>query len=152
MDTQNPLSVPFADFSLTYIPLPEDYPILPLTDQQFQPAAYTQGQGDAIYVTIVLPLPGQMSIELPHGISYKESGERDTYKCVLQLMDDVESGLEARLALLKFSINLSDQMSPEGNWEIEVLVPKTEGGEGNEGTLGKVVMDANMLPTFEEKA
>lgn len=152
MDTQPSLPIPFASFSLNYIPLPADYPILPLNAQQCQPAAYTQGELEAIYVTIVLPLPDKMCIELPDGVSFTEGGVHDIYKCVIQLGNDVESDPDGRLAMISFSINISEGMNPAGHWEIEVLDAPGEGDEGNEGTLGKVVMDANMLPTFEPKA
>lgn len=152
MDTQIPSPIPFVDFTLKYIPLPEGYPILPLSPLQYQPAAYTQGNEESIYVTILVPLPGQMFIELPHGIGYVKGVPNDTYTCELQLTNDIESELEGRLGILSFSISLSEGMKCQGQWEIAVLDPASGGGEENEGSLGKVVMDANILPTMDPKA
>lgn len=148
MDTQIPSPIPFVNFTLNYAPLPECYPILELSDMQFQPAAYTQGDEDNIYVTILVPLPGQMFIELPQGIGYQKALPKDTYTCVIQLINDNDSESEGRLGMLSFSINVSEGMQCHAQWEIVVLNPDIPGE--NETSLGKVVMDANILPTLEE--
>ena len=93
-----------------------------------------------------------MFIELPQGIGYLKGVPNDTYTCEIQLTNDVESELEGRLGILSFSISLSEGMKCQGQWEIVVLDPPGGGEGGNEGNLGKVVMDANILPTMDPKA
>lgn len=150
MDTKIPSPIPFTNFELNYSPLPLDYPRLPLASLEFQPAAYTQGNEKTIYVTIIVPLPKQMFIVLPSGIGYIMDGDRNVYTCEIQLMNDLDSANTGRLGIMSFSIDISEGMSCEGRWDIQVIDPESGGGNGNSGGLGKVVMDANILPTLEE--
>jgi hypothetical protein len=148
MNKHIPSPIPFINFDLNYSPLPPNYPVHQLSPLEFQPAAYTQGDKNHIYVTIVLPLPGQLFIELPNGIGYRRDGVKHVFTCEIQLMNDLDSQPTGRLGIMGFSIDIAEGMSCESQWEI--LVSEIEGGE-NDTSLGKVVMDANILPTLEDK-
>jgi hypothetical protein len=152
MDT-TPLPIPFEDFMLEYATLPQYYPKLPLNALQQQPAAYTQGTLERIYVTIVVPLPGNLFIDLPVQLSYIDGGEVDTYFCGIQLTNTGVSDVvtaSGRLAIISFSVVMDGEMSAEGQWKITVNNPENKGIDLGRDSLGKVVMDSNILPTFPE--
>lgn len=150
MDTTTPLPIVFSDFMLGYTTLPEYYPKLPLSALQQQPAAYTQGTVERIYVTIVLPLPGRLVVDLPIAVSYVEGGETDTYYCGIQLKYNEDEVPGGRLAIISFSVDMTGQMSAHGQWYITVNNPEQLGIDLGKDSLGKVVMDSNILPTYPE--
>lgn len=148
MDTTIPLPIEYADFMLEYATLPDYYPKLPLNALQQQPAAYTQGTSEKIYVTIIVPLPGNLYIDLPVNLSYIDGGEVDTYLCGIQLNNGDLSAPGGRLGIISFSVLMAGDMSPEGQWKITVNNPASD--RLGKDSLGKVVMDSNILPTFPE--
>jgi hypothetical protein len=148
MQTDTPTPIPYINFDVNYSPLPLYYPKLPLSALEFQPAAYTQGTGGTIYVTIVIPLPEQMFIDLPVYIGFTGSREKGTYYCGIQLKNDSDGDINGRLGIMSFSIDITEQMSCHGQWEIQVTDPQH--GQLSD-SLGKVVMDANILPTEDPK-
>jgi hypothetical protein len=149
MSTQTPklTATPVAVFpnpvNVLTIPLPPDYPRLPITEMTFQPVAYNQGTGNVTFVTVLVPLlPKQMLIPATE-IIMDEGATGYTFTYAIEVETDDRYADFDRLALMSFSFLTGLPHSTPFKVSIEVLPI----GETNSAP-GKVVMDSNMDPTF----
>lgn len=123
------------------IPLPADYPRLPLGEMSFQPVAYNQGVNNVTYVTVLLPLLAKQMLIPATEISLDAGAGGYVYTYTIQIETDEGAADFDRLALMSFSFwaNLS------GNAPFKVAIEVLP--LGPTGSQGKVVMDSNMDPT-----
>ncbi|WP_343691271.1 hypothetical protein [Chitinophaga sp.] len=148
MSTMSTFEVPFTNFSCEYFALPQNYPIQPFDAQELQPATYNQIKEQAGYITVLLPLPGNLGVTLPDTLEISTDEEGVIYN--LNFLLDHEESLDenGRLAMISLSVDFPETVNTEGQWEIFVSAPAGAGGEVTilDRHLGKVVMDSNILP------
>lgn len=136
---------PLLDSQVHYIDLPEYYPQLSLAGgDNYQPAAYTEGNDTRISYAILLPIDADEVVVLPDNIEYNDDNG-GKLACLLTIITDNNSTPE-RLAMIKFSI---EPTSGAGDHPIEIMVSdgnNSKGGGLKDRHLGKVVMDSNILP------
>lgn len=127
------------------IPLPENYPRLPITEMNMQPVAYTQGISGITYVTVLLPLSPKQMAEPAQEIYKNESATDCMFTYNIQIVTDDNAADVDRLALMSFSFltHLSGSKAFKVSIEVSLLTLTSE-------ALGKVVMDSNMDPTFPQ--
>ncbi|THU39590.1 hypothetical protein FAM09_13900 [Niastella caeni] len=144
---KNQIPVYFNSFDLHYIPLPENYSILPITALGPQPAAYAQGTFEMLYVTIAIPVSGQHTLIQPEGIGLTMSDLPKTYmfRCTFAMGSD-QANVQARLALIGFSVCMPRGVAKDDLVQLSIyVIPDPKKPDDN---VGKVVMDANILPTW----
>ena len=141
------IRINFDSFELFYIELPENYPEQPIRELGPQPAAYTQGDYTNLFVTMVMPLSAQHALQQPEYMEMKISGRPETYlfECTFRLTGDNTTHISARLAIVEFSVTLPEEVNRDGSIKIAVYV--NDGAVPPDDNIGKVVMDANMIPT-----
>lgn len=148
MSTMSTFEVPFTNLSCEYFALPQAYPIQPFDAQELQPATYNQVKEQAGYITVLLPLPGNLGVTLPELLEISTDEEGAIYN--LNLLLDHEETLDdnGRLAMISLSVDFPETVSTEGQWQIFVSAPAGASGEITimDRHLGKVVMDSNILP------
>jgi hypothetical protein len=145
MSTLSTFEVSFTNLSYEYFALPASYPVQPYEAQQLQPASYTQTKDQTGFVTVILPLPGNLGVELPETLQVTADGEEVIYKLSIGLRNNDGLDENGRLAMLSFSVEFPDDISAEGKWEVEIepaAIATARGGK----LVGKVVMDSNILP------
>lgn len=148
MSTQTPklTSTPVAVFpnpvNVLTIPLPADYPQLPIGEMSFQPVAYNQGVDHVTYVTVLVPLFAGQKLITPTEISMDEDASGYVYTYTIQIETSGEAPDFDTLALMSFSFMTNLSGGAPFKVAIEVLPLVLTGGQG------KVVMDSNMDPTF----
>ena len=150
MPSLSPASTTIAVFPhpvpVFMIPLPDDYPRLPLGEVSFQPVAYNQGTGNASgnvnYVTVLVPLLAKQGLIPATEISMDGGTTGYTFTYSIQLVTDPAADDFDRLALMSFSFLTPAEAGIDFKVAIEVLPL------GNTGSQGKVVMDSNMDPTL----
>ncbi|RFM31816.1 hypothetical protein [Chitinophaga silvisoli] len=149
MSTFSTFEVPFTNFSCEYFELPASYPVQPFDDQELQPATYNQIKEQAGYLTVLLPLPGNLGVTLPDTLEISTDEEGVIYNLSLSLNHEESLDDNGRLAMISLSVDFPDIVSTEGKWQILVSAPAAAGGEVSilDRKLGKVVMDSNILPT-----
>jgi len=141
MDPINPI----VEFDVHYAPLPANYPHLPLCDHDLQPAAYTQGNADETYVLVLLPVKHHRKVTCPDTIELKTEGNTENFwLCHIVVEDDDQGCAEHQLAMIKGYVSFPGNNEKYYPWKIVVTDPTIP---GDDGTLGKVVMDSNILPT-----
>jgi hypothetical protein len=131
-----------APVNVVTLPIPPDYPILPLNNIQYQPVAYTQATPYTIFVTVLIPLLSNQTIVAPSVI--EECNDQGAYSFEYTLVINGSSGSQQpdAIALLSFSFMLSGIT----DYKVKIIV----NGDGQPDTsdpLGKVVMDSNMEPS-----
>jgi len=124
------------------IPLPEDYPRLPLGEMNFQPVAYNQGTGIVTYVTVLVPLLARQRLVPAADISMDAGTTGYTFTYTVEIVTDQNTDNFDRLAFMSFSFLTPAIVGDNFKVAIEVLPLD------NTGSQGKVVMDSNMDPTF----
>lgn len=125
--------------------MPANYPQLPLNDHDLQPAAYTQGNTDETYVLILLRVEPYRKIACPNTLQLQKESENDSsWLCYLEVEKDDPGCAEHQLAMIKGYVNFPGNNEKFYPWKIVVTDPAIP---GDDGTLGKVVMDSNILPT-----
>jgi len=149
MSTLSTFEVPFTNLSYEYFALPASYPVQPYDDQELQPATYNQIKDQAGYITILLPLSGNLGITLPDTMEISTDEEGVIYNLHLSLEHEESLDQNGRLAMISLSVDFPETVSKEGKWQIIVSAPADAGSEISilSSKLGKVVMDANILPT-----
>jgi hypothetical protein len=141
MDPINPI----VAFEVHYAPLPANYPQLPLNDHDLQPAAYTQGDADETYVLILLRVEPHRKVICPDTIELQTENQTDNFWfCHLAVEKDELGCPEHQLAMIKGHVSFPGSNERYYPWQIVVTDPAIP---GDDGTLGKVVMDSNILPT-----
>ena len=126
------------------IPLPADYPRLPITDMSFQPVAYNQGTGKVTYVTVLVPVPANYTLIPATEINMDVDVTGITYIYTIQIFPDDAAADFDRLALMSFSFITQ---TPGNNFKVAIGVSSGSSSTETEAQ-GKVVMDSNMDPTF----
>ncbi len=127
------------------IPLPQDYPRLPITEMAFQPVAYNQGTGKVTYVTVLVPLPARQTLIPAAEIIMDEAPTGTTFTYSIQNVADDTAADFDRLALMSFSF-LSP--TPGMSFKVAIEVFSSTGSATESEAHGKVVMDSDMDPTF----
>ena len=127
------------------IPLPADYPRLPITEMGYQPVAYNQGTGKVTYVTVLVPVAARQTL-IPATEIFMDAGITGiTYTYTIQIETDDSAADFDRLALMSFSFLTQVAVS---DFKVAIEVSSTTGSAESESGPGKVVMDSNMDPTF----
>jgi hypothetical protein len=149
MSTLSTFEVSFTNSSYEYFALPASYPVQPFDDQELQPATYNQVKEQAGYITILLPLPGNLGLSLPETLEISTDEEGVMYNLNLLLNHEESLDENGRLAMISLSVDFPASVNTEGKWQILVSAPAAAGGEVGilDRKLGKVVMDSNILPT-----
>jgi len=146
MSTSTPISVFPSSVPVFYVPLPDNYPKLPVTQMNLQPVAYNQGISGNTWVTVLVPLgAGQIVVPASVIIMDESADAGATFTYTIDIVSDDNSVDIDRLALMSFSFltHLSGDEPFKVVIEVKLLLPASEG-------LGKVVMDSNMDPTFPQ--
>ena len=134
----------FEKFALDNAPLPHYYPVLPIKALGHQPAVYAQGNSTTLYVAIMIPLFAGEALEQPQNADLKTSGDSETYTCECSFLVVKDGGpVSDSLAVVKFSVGLPEDLTPDTKVRVAVYVTDPIIGDN----VGKVVMDATMLPT-----
>jgi|GEM_PF-3182938 len=147
MSTLPTFEVSFTNLSYEYFALPESYPVQPFDAQELQPATYNQIKEQAGYITILLPLPGNLGVTLPDTMEISTDEEGVIYNLNLLLNHEESLDDQGRLAMISLSVDFPEMVSTEGQWQILVSAPASAGSEISiaRKKLGKVVMDANIM-------
>jgi len=124
-----------------YTELPANYPQLPLNDLWFQPAAYTQGKNNTVYVTVLIPLPPNQQVVPPETIERGQEDGSIQFIYNIELRKDGKANASDTLAYFTFSFR--PDLPAGTNFKLRISVIAAPGTD----ELGKVVMDSNMLPT-----
>jgi len=137
MSTYN-LSV--VNTEINYTDLPAGYPQLSGGDT-YQTAAYTEGTSSQISFAIVLPVDAAERVVVPGSVIYNSDNGGMIY-CTLTIIEG--DSTSEQLAMIKFSV------APQAGAEHAPITIFVDEGSTHEGLqdrkLGKVVMDANILP------
>jgi phage tail protein X len=129
------LEIPFTNLSYEYIALPEGYPVQPYNDQALQAAVYTASKGRSGYVTVLLPLTGNLAVTLPDMLEAEEA----VYHFAIGLKHDESLDDKGRLAMISMAVEFPDVVAKEGLWDVVVAW---------EDKARNVVMYTNMLPVL----
>ena len=143
----DPVFLPYFPFPLPvqYVVLPASYPRLPLSNFEFQPVAYTQSRDGIVFVTLLVPLAEKMRLGDDLEIEVIEGLDGVTYQCSISIVIDSSLGPEEWLALTSFAFP-----SDQALYKVAIEVTLDDGEGDPQGGGGRVVMDANMMPTDSE--
>jgi hypothetical protein len=146
MSNIDPVFLPYFPFPLPvqYVPLPAPYPRLPLGPVELQPVSYTQGNNGIVFVTLLVPLAAHQKLGDDLQIEVIGMPGMVTYQCSISIVIDTSFSDQDQLALTSFAFP-SDQALYKVAIEVNIDDEGTSGGGG-----GRVVMDANMMPTDPE--
>jgi len=133
-------------FEVHYAAIPENYPQLPLSSFDQQPASYTQGNASEIHVAILLPVREYRRVVYPENVSVVIEDGEPYYVCNLNVEYDARMPNERQLAMIHLQVSVAEQFNEYLNWKIIV----NDSGNDEGTPLGKVVMDSNILPTQGE--
>jgi hypothetical protein len=129
-----------VDTEINYTDLPANYPQLS-TGDTYQPAAYTEATSSQIGFAILLPVDAAERVVVPGSVLYNSDNGGMIY-CPLTIITG-DSTTE-QLAMIKFHV------VPQAGAEHAPITIFVDEGSTQEGLqdrkLGKVVMDANILP------
>ncbi|SFW67767.1 hypothetical protein [Chitinophaga sancti] len=148
MSTLSMFEVSFTNLSYEYFALPASYPIQPYNDQELQPATYNQIKDQAGYITILLPLSGNLGVSLPDTLEISTDDKDVVYHLNLILNHEESLDENGRLAMISLSVDFPEDVSTEGKWQVMVSAPADAGGEFRmfSNKRGKVMMDSNIMP------
>lgn len=151
----DPIHVGFLTFDLNYTDLiPHHYPHLPIAALGLQPATYAQVHANYIYVAVVIPVTAEQTLQRPDWLemttySLHETGDTVfTFKCVLEVNRYNENDELTRLAMVGFSA-FSPENIANGD-QVRISLDIVHGSKEPIGNVGKVVMDANVMPTHPD--
>jgi hypothetical protein len=151
----DPIHVDFTSFDLNYTDsIPDHYPYLPIAALGLQPAAYAQVYASNIHVAVVIPVMADQTFELPACLdmstySLHETGDTVfTFKCILEVNRYHANEEPTRLALIRFSAFSPQNIANDDQVYINVEI--VQPGKKPRGNVGKVVMDANVMPTHPD--
>ena len=151
----DPIHVDFTSFDLNYTDsIPAHYPHLPVAALGLQPATYAQVRANNIYVAVVIPVMADQTFELPACLdmttySLHETGDTVfTFKCILEVNRYHANEEPTRLALIYFSAFSPENIADDD--QVRISLDIVHGSKVPDGNVGKVVIDANVMPTHPD--